>query len=59
MKYDGYKLHQNIILTKTVEKYLEDDFEELIELFLKYLNDEYIEIYNELYKEHSVFLNSK
>lgn len=47
MKYDGYKLHQNIILTKTVEKYLEDDFEELIELFLKYLNDEYIEIYNE------------
>lgn len=41
MKYDEYKL------TKTAEEYLNNDFEGLIELFLKYLHDEDIEIYNE------------
>lgn len=47
MKYDGYKLKHNIELTKTAEEYLDNDFEGLIKLFLKYLNDEGIEIYNE------------
>lgn len=47
MKYYGYKLKHNIELTKTAEEYLDNDFEGLIELFLEYLNDEGIEIYNE------------
>lgn len=42
-----YKLEQSIILEKEAEKYLDNDFDGLIELFLKYLNDEGIEIYNE------------
>lgn len=47
MKFDGYKLKQGMTLIKTAEEYLDDDFEGLIDLFLKYLNDEDIEIYNE------------
>lgn len=47
MKYDGYKLKHNIELTTTAKEYLDNDFEGLIELFLKYLNNEGIEIYNE------------
>ncbi|MBQ8659502.1 MAG: hypothetical protein IJ475_01525 [Bacilli bacterium] len=42
-----YKLEQSIILEKEAKEYLENDFDGLIELFLKYLNDEGIEIYNE------------
>lgn len=47
MKLNEYKLRKNIILDKSGEEYLENDFEGLIEVFLKYLNDEDIEIYNE------------
>lgn len=47
MKFDGYKLKNNIELLKPAKEYLDNDFEKLIELFLKYLNDEDIEIYNE------------
>jgi len=47
MKLNEYKLQQCIVLEKTAEEYLENDFGVLIESFLKYLNDEEIEIYNE------------
>lgn len=47
MKFDEYKLKNSIELLKPAKEYLDNDFEKLIELFLKYLNDEDIEIYNE------------
>ncbi len=46
MNVNGYKLKKNITVD-TSKEYLGKDFEELIKLFLKYLNDEDIEIYNE------------
>lgn len=42
-----YTLEKEITLAKPAKDYLEKDFEGLIESFLKYLNDESIEIYNE------------
>lgn len=45
MKKD--KLEESIISEKEAEEYLENDFEGLIELFLRYLNNKGIEIYNE------------
>lgn len=46
MKRNVRKLNQDINLD-TSKNYLGKDFKELIELFLKYLNNEDIEIYNE------------
>lgn len=47
MKEKKYNLKQSVILEKEAIEYLDNDFEGLIDLFLKYLDNENIEIYNE------------
>ena len=46
MEYENCKL-KNTISKEEAKEYLENNFEGLIELFLKYLNNKGIEIYNE------------
>lgn len=47
MNLNEYKLKQCIVSEKRAKEYLENDIEGLIVSFLKYLNDEKIDIYNE------------